>query len=308
MIVSVLFSLVFVAIGVGLLYGSSGAFVRGELTTGLGGLVSGGLFAGTGLHHAFRSIRGRRSREALAAGAETPVLGPPEYRAGRLSARQVYAAELASPSTLPVVADRPGSTLACELAVGEIGTRNDVAFALVWNAFAWPLFLLAFAHVKIGARIFLALFPLAGAFAALKLLRRWLARRRLPVVEIDAEPALLGAPLRVYLRQRGPARIVRLDARVVCTEHVAFMEGTDERHESNEVYAATLVEEVGIALRAGDEWTRLGVVELPAWPSSFAAAHNRVEWSVSVKAEIDGWPDYDEAFVFRAVPAPGGAA
>lgn len=314
-IATVLFSLPFVAVGLGLIAGGVSGLWQGRIAAGVFGMLCGVIFGGAGVRLVLQSVRGRRSVEALSAGGAASDRGGAEeralttgYRAGPpLALREAYVDELEGPSTLPVVPVRRGAELAVELGVGAITTQKELWFVVLWNALMWPVFVLSLRQATLGALLFLAIFPLVGGFFAFRLLRRWLSRRRLPVVEIEAEPARLGAPLRVHLVQRGPARIVRLDARVVCTEHVVFMDGTIERRESHEVYSAPLADEVGLSLRAGDQWTKLGVVELPAEPCSFAATHNRVEWAVLVKAEIDGWPDYDETFVFRAVPQPGGA-
>ena len=57
-----------------------------------------------------------------------------------------------------------------------------------------------------------------------------------------------------------------------------------------------------VRVARGETWTRQTQVSLPAGPPSFHAANNEVEWSITVSAELDGWLDYEEAFVLRALP------
>jgi hypothetical protein len=37
---------------------------------------------------------------------------------------------------------------------------------------------------------------------------------------------------------------------------------------------------------------------------SFEAPHNAVEWRLAVRAVLDGWPDLEESYALRILPAP----
>lgn len=311
-----LFALPFLGVGVGMAY-TGLRLVLGGQGTGVMALVFGLVFGGAGLRTLVQTFSEFRSAEALAAKGTPPILGagpePPAHVDYRLAghdrtAREAYAAELAHPAgALAVLPTRRGQTLAWALGVTE-SLRSDVVFSAVWTGFTLPMFVLvAASRQSVAGTVFVGLFVLVGLFIGFRAFRRWLARQRLPRVEIDAEPAFLGSPVRVQIVQEGPAKVTRIRARAFCKEHVTFMEGTDKRTESADVLELPLFDEVGVVIGRGERWTQSLDLQLPGGPPSFAAEHNRVEWGIRVDADLDGWPDYDETFVFRAVPRPGGS-
>ncbi len=315
---NVFFALPFVASGAIMAYSGLRSLLAGQ-SAGLFVLSFGLFFGGAGLHVLVQAVTKLGSAEALAAKGSAPQLaGSPDalarvadYRlAGHdRTAREMYAAEIAHPAgTLADLPTRPGQTFAWALGV-TASQRGEVVFAALWLGLTVPMFVLVAAsgQTAVGTA-FVGLFVVVGLAVAFRAMRRFLARQRLPRVEIDAEPAFLGSPVRVQIVQEGPAKVTRIRARLVCKEHVTFTEGTDTRTETADILEEPLFDEVALVIGRGERWTRSLDLALPAGPPSFDAAHNRVEWGIAVDADLDGWPDYDETFVFRAVPRAGKGA
>ena len=196
--------------------------------------------------------------------------------------------------------------LGSALGLQEKTLRGPIAFALFWNVFVWPFFLGAIGSGSIFVTLFSLIFVGVGVYLGFSVTRRWLSRRKLGRVEIDAEPAYLGSELRIHVEQGGPARINRFRVNLVCREEVKYTVGTDTRTENHDVIDQLLLEDVAFRIGFREQKSQELSAELPAGgPPSFASEHNTVAWSIRVRAEIDGWPDYDELFAFRALPRPG---
>lgn len=320
-VAKIVFALPFLGFGVGAfsfaLWRLAG---EGTSSEAIGLLPFGLIFTGAGamiVRQAFVDTRSKESRaELVEVVAETTsdVLPPAReplggYRTaagGGRSAAEVYGTALA---VVPVqkVASRPGQVLGSELTLHDPSPAFwQIFMALVWNAFVWPFFVIMLVSGQIFPVLFLTVFVAVGVYLLVATTRRILGRRRLPRVEVSAEPVFLGDELRVCVDQLGPGRFVRYRVAVRCEEIVKYTVGTDTRTETHEVREEVLLDEVGLrTLGLGERWTHSLSVVLPAeGPPSFEAKHNQVLWTVRVRAEIAGWPDYDEGFVFRALPKP----
>lgn len=313
----ILFALPFAGMGAFTTFiGARTLFTDGA--SGLFPLAFGLVFAGVGVWQIVKALRETRSVEELAARERPQALPvsdvlplaprPTGYRVsarGGPTAREVYAPVLDS-APLPKLAARPGRVFGASLGLAQKSMKVELVMAVLWNGLSWPMFLGAVATGAIFPSLFMLVFVAIGAWLALRVIGRFLGRRKLAVVEVDAEPAWLGDELRVYVEQSGPANIISYRVNVICREEAKYTVGTDTRTETSDVFDASLVEEFAIRLGFGERWTRQLAVALPATaPASFAASNNRVDWLVRVQAEIDGWPDYDELFQFRALPRLG---
>lgn len=289
-----------------------GSIGTGIATRALYPIVFGVLFGGAGafvLWTGIRDMRSAESRGKFTPGAVTRApLGPAAFGGYRANAGprgptalDVYGAQLAFLPLVKVSA-RPGATLAHALGRRDAqGGWGLIAFAIVWNGMVWPFFVGAVA-AKSGVALFLLIFVVVGAIVLVTGLKRILALRKVIALEMDAEPAFLGDTLTFHVAQRGPVNIIRLTAALVCKEHVTYRVGTDIRREEREVYREEVLDEVALKIARGDTWTRQLQVKLPDGPPSFQSPNNEVAWTIAVKCEIDNWPDYQEAFVFRALP------
>ncbi|MBI3201391.1 MAG: hypothetical protein HYZ29_07590 [Myxococcales bacterium] len=316
----ILFALPFAGFGLFALYQGITALLSGEWVAAIA-LPFGGLFFAAGVAMIRSALRNTRSPEALAAaraakaaqGAATPApsqmpamaaVGAYRTAAGAArSAREAYGSTLAT-APLPRLDAPAGLVLAHSIALHGVPSGfGELFFALLWNGFVWPFFFLMLAVDSPFAALFALLFCGAGVYILVSTVRKILGRRRLPRVELSAEPAYLGDELRIHVDQGGPARITRYRVGVRCEEVVKYTVGTDTRTETHVVLDQPLYDDVGAQVRFGERWTHTLSLLLPAEaPASFAAEHNQVLWTVRVHAEIAGWPDYDEAFEFRALP------
>jgi hypothetical protein len=289
-----------------------GSIGTGISTRAFGPITFGVLFAGAGafvLYTGIREMRSAESRGTFTPGAVTRApLGPAAFGGYRAiasvrgpTASEVYGAQLAFLPVVKLKAAR-GRTLARVLGRRDAyGGWGLLGFAIVWNVMVWPFFVTMIAE-KSPAAIFLLLFVVVGAVVAFAALKRVVALRKVVSLEIDAEPAFLGDMVTLHIAQRGPVNIIRLTAALVCKEHVSYRVGTATRREEREVYREEILDEISLKVARGEKWTRQLQVKVPEGPASFRAPNNEVVWSIAVKSEIDNWPDYEEAFVFRALP------
>jgi hypothetical protein len=252
------------------------------------------------------------TREALALlGARGPEAG---YRraegATRLDAATIYGPVM-STAPLPVIRKARGSTLAARLfARKEQNLSFTIPFVLVWNVFVLPIFAMGVRQIVLepgklagwGITLFMSIFVGVGAAIWVPMLRRFLANRRLPTVEIGEEPVYLGAPLQVQIDHPSRTRLTRLQVSLVCNEVVTFMEGTTTRTERQEVATVPVLDEHDVDPNTPSHRAEGRLPENA--PHSFASPNNKLEWAVRVHADIPNWPDYDELFVFRALPRP----
>ena len=273
-----------------------------------------GVFGGAGVWQIVRALRDRRTPESLTGGAPPPrlatgassaavVRGYREAAPRGRTAAEVYAPVLAS-APLPKVRTTLGRSLAVALGVPS---ANDAIAPLVfgglWTGLTGPFFIATLRSAALGQAAFSLCFVAVGLGIGSIGLRKLLARMKLPVVEIDAEPAYLGDDVHVRVEQRGPAKVLRLQIDLECRETARYTVGTDTRTEEAEVWTASLYDEPMGEIRRGERAVAEGRATLPAsLPHSFEARNNAIVWAVRVRADIDAWPDYDERFVLRVVP------
>ncbi len=125
-----------------------------------------------------------------------------------------------------------------------------------------------------------------------------------PTVEIDREYVVAGQPFRVFVLQPGPARVVRFNVQLVCTEHVTYTQGTNTYHDDHLVCSLPLGEEIGLEIAKGQPFTRTYDALVPADSMhSFHASNNQIDWGIRVEAEIDNWPDVKQTFTVGVLPA-----
>lgn len=312
----IVFALPFVGVG-GWAFVAAFRDVAGGTGASWVGMVFGGIFLFAGGMIIRGALLDTQSPEARAAKKrralpKSDVLPPAAERdvyrhaAGlSRSARELYADVL---DTAPVqrLETLPGRVLARTISLhSTASTAAEVVFMVVWNGITWPFFLVMVESRNLLGSLFLLLFVSIGSYVTFAFVRRRIGRRRLPRVEISAEPTYLGDELSIHVDQSGPARVTRYRIGVSCKEVVRYSVGTSSRSEEHVVFERTLFDEPGRSVARGEHWTHDLVLTLPAdAPASFASENNQLLWLVTVHAEIAGWPDYDEGFSFRALPRP----
>lgn len=125
-----------------------------------------------------------------------------------------------------------------------------------------------------------------------------------PTVETDREYVVAGQPFRVFVLQPGPARVVRFNVQLVCTEHVTYTQGTNTYHGDHLVCSIPLGEEIGLEIPKGQPFTHTYDALVPADSMhSFHASNNQIDWGIRVEAQIDNWPDVKQTFTLGVLPA-----
>lgn len=295
--------------GVGVL-----AFVAGVREGKAGAAILAFPFLGVGLWQIVRTMRERRSAESQAltgASASLADVVPPlvlDYRTP--GARSRTAAELYAPvlaiAPLPRMVTEPGVVLARALAKPSKGTVAGIVGMTIWNTVTLSVFIGAIAVKAVGFAVFMAAFVAVGGLITVLTVSDLLGRMKLPRVEVSEEPAYLGDEIDIRVEQRGPVQVNRLLVELVCRESVTYSVGTTTRDEHNDVYTRSLVDEVARNVARGERWPLQVRARLPPdLPHSFTSKRNAIRWLVRVRADIAGWPDYDEAFELRALPKVG---
>jgi FtsH-binding integral membrane protein len=291
------------------------AFLQGLRAGAASGAIFGLVFVAVGLWQVWLAIRDWRSAESQAlvgASASLADVVPPavlDYRTAASrprSAGELYGPILAS-APLPRLTSTPGRVLARALPKPSVKEGVWLAvFAVFWNGMTLPFLAVAIASRSMGMLTFISLFVIAGVIVAVAATKKLLGRTKLPVVEVSDEPAFVGDEVSFHVEQRGPARVNRLQVDLLCRESATYTIGTDTRTEVRDVFERALVDETMLTIARGERSSHQVRAVLPSnLPASFASKNNAIRWLVRVRADIAGWPDYDEVFELRALPKVG---
>ncbi len=139
------------------------------------------------------------------------------------------------------------------------------------------------------------------------LLRKRLARRKLGPVEFTVKPSRLRAGETTTLDVRfEPRQILRLNGiqvRLACTEIAVSGSGTKRTTHRHTVHEQTheLIDS-NESFFPGDPVELQTLLELPedATPT-FGFSDNKLGWSIDLKIDIPGWPDYTDSHAVRVV-------
>jgi len=105
------------------------------------------------------------------------------------------------------------------------------------------------------------------------------------------------------IAQQGPVSLYALVATLKCTEEISYTRGTDTYHESHALLERELLRLPAMRVASGSTWDQTVTVEIPEdVMHSFEAQNNKVVWTLTVKGEVEKWPDFEHAFTFRVVP------
>ncbi len=212
--------------------------------------------------------------------------------------------------------DSPGARLAYRLPLQNATTWKVIAFSvgcLVWNGMAavfgtmavnhlwrgrWDPWLLgaAVATLAVGLRMLLACLRQIGRLAVLGR----------TVVEVSDHPFRPGGEYRLWVAQLGRLRLQVFRVLLVCYEVAVFRQGTDERTETQLVYARELLRLQDVTVTAAEPLERELTVQIPsAAMHSFRAAHGEIRWEVVVQGAPGLWPEFRREFpVLVYPPAP----
>lgn len=254
----------------------------------------------------------RKATEAAIAAMSNPVAGP-GYRHPALSSPQgeaVYQPILAT-APLPQLNTLRRGAHGIQLRPSKAkDDAHTIVFMVLWNIAVIPMIPItlwsALTGESKGPLIGTAMGVVFFAFGCVfwvPIAKRAIANIKLPRIEIATEPVLSGAPVDIHVSHRAWGQLNTLEIHVVCAEIVSFSEGTTRRVEEHELMRLPAVVEQN--LRAEAPLHHVTRVTIPdGVPHSFESAHNALEWSVRVHADVPNWPDYSERFVFRVLPKP----
>jgi hypothetical protein len=257
------------------------------------------------------ALRGRRSRESQAeverpGHVAIPTGAKLDYRSAarpEISAQAAYAPILDA-APLPKVQTLRGRHLPLALAPTRAnGPLLLLGVALLGLAAVTPGLVGSLLEGRVGVSVVLLVLVLLGAAMLADGARTLLGRTKLPRVEVSAEPVFLGDALDIRVDQPGPARVTHLRVDLVCTESVRYTVGTNTRTEDNVIVSTSVLDTPERVLASGEVWSHALRVKLPSdGLHSFKSKNNAVVWGLRVRAELAGWPDYDELFELRALP------
>lgn len=178
-----------------------------------------------------------------------------------------------------------------------------MVFALIWNAFTWPMFIL-FAANDDGfswTYLFFAPFLLVGVGtligAVVLIIQGVLAGRRLgPVVlTLPRLPLRLGEHFDVEFEQtvKSACEIERVTLTLKCEEWVRYTVGTDTRTAKHTAYE-TKCEVMGASSVGGsDSLAGSAPFSIPIDAmQTFDARNNKIKWTLFARSAIANWPDY----------------
>jgi hypothetical protein len=182
-------------------------------------------------------------------------------------------------------------------------------FAIIWNAFCWPIFWMVWNDQRAGGPPILlaALFPAAGAFIGVWAIYLWLRRLRWGVSEFEmaAVPGVLGGPLAGVIHAPGGVRPDEgFVLRLACQKTTRRTSGGDSSSETQ-----TLWENETRIFRdlATSEGNRTLIPVKLLVPFDLPSSGEDVKWLLEAKAETVG-VDYFASFEVPVFKTPASSA
>ncbi len=175
---------------------------------------------------------------------------------------------------------------------------------VVWNGIV-ALFIVLSVRKHLNAagdwRLDLLIVPflLAGGFLIYYLVRELLIVTGIgqTFVEISDHPLWPGGDYEVYLVQGGHLSLKAIDISLECEEQAAYRQGTDTRTDRRLVHRQTLWHQENVETLPGQPLEAKCPLHVPQTAMhSFAADNNQVQWSLTVRADAEGWPAFERQF------------
>jgi hypothetical protein len=217
------------------------------------------------------------------------------------------------------ITSSPGTRLAYRLPLTQ--SPGWTLFGLLAACIAWNGLVSVFVVMAVGSffagtpdwlmTLFIARFLAVGVALVVVFARllRQTAGIGPTLVEISDHPLLPGRGYRLFFSQSGNLTLKTIEVSLACEEEAVFRQGTNARTESREVYRRPLHEIVGATIRPGEPLE--AECDLPIPPEamhSFRANHNQVQWKLTVRGEIVGWPGFQRSFPVVVRPAAAASA
>ncbi|QDU90042.1 hypothetical protein Pla175_34410 [Pirellulimonas nuda] len=189
-----------------------------------------------------------------------------------------------------------GMALICVLWNGLVGFfLVEIVSNVLQGNVNWPITLLvaplAFAGVGLGYELMRDAWTATGVGVTR--------------VEVSDLPMIPGGTYRCVVIQAGQLRVRSLVAALVCEEVATYLQGTDSRVATAEVYRNTLLRERRFDVDPARPFEAEFEIEIPADAMhSFRSTHNEVAWSVEVQCLAHRWPSFRRRFPLCVYPAP----
>jgi len=117
------------------------------------------------------------------------------------------------------------------------------------------------------------------------------------LVEISTHPLYCGQTYDVFILQSGRCSIRTFEALLVCDEEAVYLQGTDTRIASQRVFQQPLLKRHSFHVRPGTPFESTCALHVPAGAMhSFKSDHNEVKWKLLVRADMEGYADYERSF------------
>ncbi len=187
---------------------------------------------------------------------------------------------------------------------GRAGVGTRVFFGLLFGGIGGVAFYQSHS-------VFTLVFVLVGLGIAGGALLRPVAESRIGVPEVEIDPNELRAgeraTVRLILAPVSRAHINGVSMEVRGQEIAVSGSGTNRTTHRHDLFRApSKLDGPTGAVEAGARAQFQGTLALPpdAAPS-FRATDNEVRWSVTIRVDIEGWPDWQDEYVFTVVPSAG---
>ena len=214
------------------------------------------------------------------------------------------------------VANNPGNTLEFRLPIGT--SPGWALFGMLLACLFWNGIVSIFVVLAVGAHLdgnpdwlmtlFIIPFVLVGIVLIVIFIRRLLVTTGIgpTLVEISAHPLHPSDQCRLFISQPGRLTFNAIEVLLVCEEKATYRQGTNTRTETREVYQQEILRCEDFEVHRGLPFETQCELAVPAAAMhSFRSEHNEVNWTVVVKGDVAGWPDYRRAFPVVVQPANG---
>ncbi len=207
----------------------------------------------------------------------------------------------------------PGVNLAFRLPVASSSTWKlwfATAFCLVCSGLTSVLIVVAVnSHLRRSPEWFLTAFlvplVLINVWSVIYFVRElWTQARVGPTcVEIDGHPLRPGMEYAIFLSQAGRFTFKSLEMALLCTEEATYHQGTDIRTESRVVRELSLFQLASVPVEPRAPFEIRQSVRIPDDAMhSFQSSHNAVRWTLVVRGEPDGGPQFARSFPVIVYP------
>jgi hypothetical protein len=207
----------------------------------------------------------------------------------------------------------PGTHLAYRLPMSSessLRLLGAVAFCVLAAAMtavcAW---LAVAAHIRSDADwlLDLSVLPLIGvtAWAVSLVARQWTVSNAVgpTMVEIADHPLFPGETCELMVLQSGRLAVNWLEVNLKCEEHASYQQGTDVRSESAVVCCERVLRCEKFRIDDDQPFQRKCLATIPvAAMHSVSCASNEIRWTIVVRGEAEGWPEFERSFPIVVYP------